>query len=302
MVKVYLMKRSFIAKFKILSPVFLLCFSVLGFLEASSDSLPHIEEILEKVRENLRSDRYLLRNYTYNESQEILEMSKKGDLKNIRTMIYEIFPSAAEEITYRRLVSKNGNPVSKDKLLKQDRKHKKHVQKYAQKAQKRGLSVQSVLEMAEEEALYQEEQALNEMFLLYQFKVQGSDFLEGNPTLIVTFTPRPDFKVKTKHLKPLKKICGRVWINQNNYQLVRIEAKTLSNLHLGWGIISKLNKGANMSFQRRKVNDEIWLPAESFFQGTGRILIFKGFRFEVRTKYSQYKKFSVGTSSTLVPE
>ena len=82
----------------------------------------------------------------------------------------------------------------------------------------------------------------------------------------------------------------------------RVEAQTPKSLKFGLGVIARLSKGAHLTFQRRKVNDEIWLPAEAFFQGTGRVLVFKGFRFQARSEYSDYKKFSVDSSVSFSSE
>ncbi len=245
---------------------------------------------------NLRSDRYILRNYTYNEAREILQLDKKGRSGKTETRVFEIFPSVADEITYRRLVAKDGKPVAESKLKKQDEKHAERVRKYARKARKRGVSVQSELDASEEEALRKEELALDQILQLYEFIIRGRECIEGHQTLIVDFAPRPSFKVTMRDVKPLKKISGRAWISEQDYQLVRIEAETLAKLKFGLGVIARLNKGARMTFRRRKVNDEVWLPAEAFFQGSGRILVFKGFRFQVRSEYFDYKKFSVASS------
>ena len=284
---------------KILSAGFLLCLCFSGSVEACNEDekpLPGIDELLDKVRGNLHSDRYLLRNYTYNETQQIVELDKKARPRKTETKVFEIFPSTAEEITYRRLVSKDGKPVEKKRLRKQDQAHAERVRKYARKAQKRGVSVESELEASEEEALRKEKRALDEVFQLYEFILRGRESVDGHPALVVDFTPRPKVKVTMKEVKPLKKISGRVWISEDDYQLVRIEAETLKSLKFGLGVIARLNKGAHLTFQRRKVNDEIWLPAEAFFEGTGRILVFKGFRFQARSEFSNYQKFSVGSS------
>ncbi len=289
----------------ILSVGFLLSLFLPCFAEACGEDekpLPGIDELLEKIRGNLRSDRYVLRNYTYNETQEIVESDKKGQPGKTETRVFEIFPSTADEITYRKLVSKDGKPVGEARLRKQDREHAERVRKYARKARKRGGAVQSELEASEGEALRKQERALDEVFQLYEFTIRGRESVEGHQTLIVDFTPRPDFKVTMKDVKPLKKISGRAWISEDDYQLVRIEAETLKSLKFGLGVIARLNKGAHLTFRRRKVNDEVWLPAEAFFQGTGRILVFKGFRFQARSEYSDYKKFSVGSSVTFPSE
>jgi hypothetical protein len=53
-----------------------------------------------------------------------------------------------------------------------------------------------------------------------------------------------------------------------------------------------------MTFQRRLVNNEIWLPEQAHFSGTGRLLLFKGLRIDTYSEYSDYKKFTVETSVT----
>ena len=298
-------RRYRVSELRIFSVGFVLFLSLPCSVEACNEDekpLPGIDELLEKVRGNLRSDRYVLRNYTYNESQEIVELDKKGQPRKTKTRVFDIFPSTADEITYRRLVSKDGKRVEETRLRKQDREHAERVRKYARKARKRGVSVQSELEASEGEALRKEERALDQILQLYEFTIRGRESVDGHQTLIVDFTPRPNFKVTMKEVKPLKKISGRVWISEDDYQLVRIEAETLKSLKFGLGVIARLNKGAHLTFQRRKVNDEIWLPAEAFFQGTGRILVFKGFRFQARSEYSDYKKFSVDSSVSFSSE
>ena len=80
---------------------------------------------------NLYSDRFLLGQYTYNETQEVIHLNKKGEPKKTKRSSYEVFPSTVEELIYRRLVSKDGKPVEAKELRKQDEKYKKKVRHYA---------------------------------------------------------------------------------------------------------------------------------------------------------------------------
>ena len=119
-----------VSELRILTVVFILFLFLPCPVEACNEDekpLPGIDELLEKVRGNLRSDQYVLRNYTYNETQEIVELNKKGQPGKTETKVFEIFPSTAGEITYRRLVSKNGKPVGEAKLRKQDEEHARRV-------------------------------------------------------------------------------------------------------------------------------------------------------------------------------
>ena len=121
----------------------------------------------------------------------------------------------------------------------------------------------------------------------------GREELEGIPVIALKFEPRPEYKPKTQEGKILAKVQGKAWFSEEDKELVRIEAGLLGNLSLGLGFVIRLNKGRRLTFQRRRVNDEVWLPAEAHFAGTGRLLLFKGFRIDQETVYSDYRKFSV---------
>jgi hypothetical protein len=64
------------------------------------------------------------------------------------------------------------------------------------------------------------------------------------------------------------------------------------------GILARLNKGARLTFQRDRINKEVWLPASAHFSGSARILVFKGLKIDVTSEYSDYKKFTVESSVT----
>jgi hypothetical protein len=50
-----------------------------------------------------------------------------------------------------------------------------------------------------------------------------------------------------------------------------------------------------MIFQRRKINNEVWLPIVSHVVAMGKLLILKGFRIDMETIFSDYHKFPVET-------
>ncbi len=276
--------------------LFFLFPALAGQTKADEDRpLPDLESLLKSIRRSLHSDRFLLRNYTYNQTEEVVELDKREQPKKTRTRVYEIFPSAVEGMTYRRLISKDGEPVPEKGLRKQDEKYDKQVRKYAKKARKKGLAAQTEMEAAEAELLRREREVLDETFRLYQFEIQERDRIDGHDTLVLAFTPHPNFKSKIKNIKFLKKIQGRAWISQDDHQLVRIEAETMDSIKMGLGLIAKLNRGSRMVYQRRKINDEVWLPARAFFRGRGRILLLKGFRFQATSDYSGYREFPVAS-------
>jgi len=247
--------------------------------------LPETHTFLQKVRANLKSDTLLLSQYTFLESETTRTLGKKGAVKREEKRVYEVFPGAEETTPYRRLVSKDGQAVSEKKLQKQDRQHQKRLEKARNTSAERRARMEA-----------KEEAQVDEIFQLFQFRLAGREVIDGRQTILVEFEPDPSFRPRRKDIRPLKKIRGKAWVDEADFQLVRIEAELLGSISLGLGFLAKLHKGAEIRFQRRKLNDEIWLPAEAYFRVSGRILLLKGFRVEAVHSYSDYQKFSVESS------
>lgn len=257
------------------------------------EPLPDLEEFLQEVRKHLRSDRLLLSQYTYTEKNTVRRFDKKGNLKTTHERIYEIYPSDEPELTYRRLIAEDGNPIDSRKLEKQDRKHDRKQQKHRKKLEREGTDQRERREDREEKARQKEEAAIDEMYRLYQIEMEGREYLERHPTIVLSFQPRPGFKPKTREGKILAKVAGRAWFSEEDCELVRAEFSVMKDISFGWGLLVKLNRGASGSLKRRKINDEIWLPAEWRFKGSARLLLFKGMHVELQSQYSDFRKFSV---------
>src|SRR5207249_6607712 len=116
---------------------------------------------------------------------------------------------------------------------------------------------------------------------------------------VIDFTPLKHPSPMTDEGKMMAKAKGRVWISEDDYQVARVEIEMLDDVAVGLGMLGKLYKGTTASFDRRKVNDEVWLPAEARFNGSGRVLVRK-FRIDTIIQYSDYRKFSVETDTQFV--
>ena len=92
---------------------------------------------------------------------------------------------------------------------------------------------------------------------------------------------------------------GTAWIDEQDRMLVKGEGRFLNDFKVGGGILADIKKGTNFSFEQRKVNDEVWLPAKVEGVGGVRALLFFGFNGNLRVVESDYKKFKA--TSTILP-
>ena len=178
---------------------------------------------------------------------------------------------------------------------------KKKLDKRARELEREGTSDREKHLTEEAEELRKEEEIIDELFRLYDFELVGREPLEGCSSVLVDFIPKPDFKSKRDETKFLRKLQGRVWVWESDHEVIRLEVEMIESASWVFGVFGKLYEGTLLNFQRRKVNEEIWLPFETEFSGAGRFLFFK-FRFEGGERYSDYRKFTVDSSITYHPD
>src|SRR5262249_22076252 len=130
----------------------------------------------------------------------------------------------------------------------------------------------------------------------------GRETIEGHDTIVFTLVPRPGGKPRTRAGNLLHNLSGRVWISESEYELVRLEGEAIDTVSFGLGLRARLHKGPRASFPRRKVNGEVWLPAEARYALSARVGLLAVLRRGATVEFSNYKKFSVDTSTTYIPK
>jgi hypothetical protein len=264
--------------------------------DESSVSLADTRAFLEEVRQNLQSDGLLMDQYTFTETITQKRLDAKGGVKKTKTEIYEVYPSVDFGKTYRRLIVRDGTPLPPAELADRDRKHEAKADK---KERRRAAEGQAARSRRHEERRRKEREVVDELFRMDEIAVAGRESVDGRPTIVVEFAPRPGFRPETQGGKVIQKLAGKAWIDEKDRQLVRLETKLLDTLGVGPGRAMRLQKGATAFFQRRKVNGEIWLPTEARFTGAAKALLLFGARLDIHSTYGDYKKFTVGTEEEI---
>jgi hypothetical protein len=134
--------------------------------------------------------------------------------------------------------------------------------------------------------------------VVFAIKMIGRERIEGHDTIEFALTPRPESRPKTREGELMKHFNVRAWISETEYELVRLEAEAIDNIGFGFGVLARLHKGAQLSFLRRKINGEVWLPAVATYTGSARVGLLWTLRRRGTYEYTGYKKFTVDTSSS----
>jgi hypothetical protein len=262
---------------------------------AQERPLPDLEPFLSQARSHLRTDRQLLSQYTFRERETELRLTKFGKLTTGPMKVYEVYPGLDPDDSYRRLVEVDGKPRDLVALERDDRQHQKRVLEEVGRRERETASDREKRLRREVKERREHEDLLDDLYRAYTFTIVARQPIDGNSTVVVDFHPRPNAIAKTDEGKNLRKMKGRAWISEDDYELARVEVEMLEDLSVR-GFLAKLYMGTTASFERRKINGEAWLPTEISIKASGRALIRK-FHIDMVVRYSDYRKFSVQTDT-----
>jgi hypothetical protein len=273
----------------------LLCVLSLAATAAQDRPLPDLATFVAAVRVHLNTDEERQSGYAYRERTTEEKVDEAGRPVNTSVKVFEVYPGLPGESRYRRLIEKDGKPVPSETLASGDRARQKAAESYAKSISTDAGRQEDARRLGQDRR--ELEAAIDDLFRIYQIKLVGRESLDGHDTIVAALTPRAGVKPQTDDGKMMRHFTARAWISDPDYEVVRVEISALDDLSIGWGLFARVHKGAGATFQRRKVNGEIWLPARVTWNGSGRLFLLKRLRVRGVSEFSGYRKFTVDTST-----
>jgi len=255
-------------------------------------------ELIRKVREHLHLDRELQTQYTYLEKRRDVKVSKLGKVTVGPVRTFEVYPGDRPGRTYKRLIEIDGQRLAPTELERRDGEHRQAVLAGVEREKNESAADRAKRQQKEADEKREERQIIDDGFAVYDIKLVGQETRDGCQMTIAALTPSPNAQTRTERGCYFKKFKGQAWVCREDYQVARVEMEAIDDITIGWGLLGRVNEGSKFTFTRKKVNGEIWLPAEAKFDASGKTLLFRKFQLFTVTSYSDYKKFNVETSTT----
>jgi hypothetical protein len=276
--------------------VVVLCACLLATLSAQDRPLPDLAAFAAQVKVHLATDDERQSGYMFIERQTEQKLDGAGRVTDETTRVFEVYPGLPGEDRYRRLIEEHGKPVPPETLARRDRERKKDVESYTSRISTSAARQKETQEREKERQRYRA--AIDDLFRIYDIRLLRREPLEGHETIVATLTPNARVKPQTDDGNVMRHFKARAWISESDYELVRAEIEAIDDLSIGWGLFARVHKGTVATYQRRKVNNEAWLPAQMTFTASARIIFLKSLRLRGVSDYSGYRKFTVDTLST----
>jgi len=258
--------------------------------------LPDLKKLFEEIDANQKQIDKVKENYAGTQVEEETEFDKNGKVTKKDVSEYTFFYLNGDQIT--TLVKKDGKALGDEEQKKENEKTQKRIEE-AQKNQKKKDEKEEKAREEGKDSKDKDEPGI-EMFLrVCQFVNPRRERFRGQDVLVFDFEPNPEYKTKNLPEKIVKELAGVIWVDEQAKDVVRLEGYFIDDVHIAGGLVANLQKGTGFTFEQAYINNEVWLPTYVEAHVGARVLLVKGFRVNVVTRYSDYKRFNVATLNTI---
>ncbi len=252
-----------------------------------------VELVRKSIAQN-QLDWVRMKDYTWQARSVERHFDSHGKVESTKKETWETLILSGEP--YRRTLERDGKPLSPDEQRSEQKKLDRETAKFANETP---AEKEQRLQRAEKQRR-REFAFLSEIPELFDLRYEGESTIDGRPVWIVSGTPRPGARAKSRDAKVLLKLRGRIWIDKANYQWAKVEGETTGTI--SWGLfLARLNPGASLVFEQGEVNSELWLPKHLEVRGSGRVGLVKRISEDQEILWSNYRKFSVDSKIVTDP-
>jgi len=254
-----------------------------------------IRELLRRAEEKDIENDKQQRDYTYIERQEEHKLDGHGTVKKIESRTSEVLEIYGEPVA--RLTAKDDKPLPANEAKKEDEK----IQKIIDKRKNESEADRRKRVEREEKSREEDRKFVLEIADAFNFRLVGSEVLDGRDTWVLEGEPRPGYEPKQREGRILSKFKGLVWIDKAETQWVKLDITAIDTISVGF-VLARIHKGTRVLIELTRVNDEVWLPKLVQLHFDARVALFKSYDEDVEQTYRDYKKFRTDTKITVVGE
>jgi len=213
--------------------------------------------------------------YTYVKRSLLERLDAAGQSLKSEEKFYQV--TLIGGFPFKRLVKIQGRELSSEELRREDAKEEKFRQRF--------VSADPKKLVARKEGM-----VTPELLDRYQFVVEKRVVLSNRPTLVLTFEPKDgNLPSRTVQDKLLNRMRGRLWIDEGDADIAKLEVSLVEPIFLGWfGLLGSLNQ-CDLSLERQRMPDGVWINAKQALHIQCRKLT-ATMRFRTTEESSGFKK------------
>ena len=178
-------------------------------MSAGQAAFPDPDVFMRQVRDAVRLDYELQRQFTYTEERRDVRISRLGKVEVGPLRTFQVFPSSRPGRTYKRLIAIDGKPLTAGELARRDREHEQHLAERAERERRETPEDRAHRLQEEREELAERNAILDDVLAVFEATFEARDVIDGQDVFVITLTPREHARVTTREGRWLKDFAGR---------------------------------------------------------------------------------------------
>jgi len=259
-----------------LTGVFALLAFPMATIASVSPPLPSATNVLNRVIDRAS---HLARDgndekYSYAKRTLTQELNSQGEVIQSTEKKYEVL--LVRGWPFARLVQIQGQQLSEADIRKEDERE----QQFRSKLEGRDLK-----KMREKKEAW----IKPELLARFNFKVVSNAVYANRQTWVLEFKPKAGAPDNTVQDRIYNRIAGILWIDQEDAEIARVEAHLNKDLSLGWlGMLGSL-KTCDLTLERQRMPEGVWVNAKQILLLVGRKL-FSTMRYRAAEESSGFQR------------
>ncbi len=249
----------------------LLSTALLGFASNIVHSDTEMRAILQKVLANQQKIDEQLERFGYTETFKKEQDGKQKDLE-----VYEVTLYKARKV--RRLISRNGKPLSGSDLTKENERVEKQIRN---------------LERGNISPLTNRRVKLEDLLHCSVFTNVREAKLDGRNIWLADFHPNPQVKPNNVNERFVHNLDGKVGIDPEAAQVVNLEFVLRDAFNIAGGMFFSMKPGTHFLDEEEWLFSKIWLPKLHKFDMNAKAMMGVKLLIDETTTYSNYQQFDV---------
>lgn len=250
--------------------------------------LPDPAAFLREVREALARSQEMAHLFAYKERRTDLHMNPFGRMGTGDTRVSEVYPASIPQLTYRRVIQRNGLPVTPEDLAEQEQAYREKVAEVRRRLAREDEDDREERERDELLAQRRAQRMVDDVVASLDFHVARRDVRRGVNTIVIAFSGRPDAKPTTREGRVARVFRGEAWVHEAAREVIHVEAVATDDVSFG-GFVAKLYEGTHATLDRGEIAPGAWMPTRVTLEGEARAL-FRRTKFDYLIEWFDYQR------------
>lgn len=220
---------------------------------------PSEKEVLARALERglARERQGVDRRYTHRLLRVVEKLDRDARPARVEKFLYQVV--YIDGMRYERLLEKDGEPLGKREQEAERRKEEDFRRRLRKDGDGDSLNARVF-------------RFNRELVDRYRFRLTGTGEVNGRQAFVVSFEPRSG-KLPVRHRvdRALNNSRGRVWLDQESYDIARVEFRMFRTTRFGWGILGSISHVEGI-LECREGEGGNWFPSFFRIYLKGRVL------------------------------